>query len=235
MRYFVLLVLCGCPVVVPQPAREANELCAQLLAQGKLDEADAACDHSLEYQPKYWDALHNKGVIAQTRGDTKLAKKFYIEALRANQHMATSLNNLGGLEMNDGDLKGAIEHFRGALVVNPEYIEARYNLGTAHLQQRDFAAAAKDFRQMLLSNSSVVSAHLGLGSALMGLKEFDEACAVLERATTLDVGDDRAWLMRAACEKEQGRLDLVKESIERCLLANEKNLECQKVLKAIGD
>jgi Flp pilus assembly protein TadD len=76
---------------------------------------------------------------------------------------------------------------------------------------------------------------MGLASALMAQEKFDEACGVLERANTLDVGDDRAWLMRASCEQQRGRLDLVKEAIERCLLANEKNLECQKVLKAIGD
>jgi tetratricopeptide (TPR) repeat protein len=235
VRFLVFLVLCGCPVVVPQIAQDSNALCAQMITQGRLEDAETACDHALEYQPRYWDALHNKGLIAQMRGDKKKAKKLYIEALRTNQHMKASLNSLGAIEMEEGDLKSAAEHFRAALVVDPSYLEARRNIGAVHLQQMDFAAAEKDFRQLLLVEPNLVEGHLGLASAQMAQQKFDEACAVLERANTLDVGDDRAWLMRAACEKERGRLDQVKEAIERCLLANEKNLECQKVLKAIGD
>lgn len=235
MRFLVFLVLCGCPIVVPQLAQDSNALCAQLITQQRLEEADAACDHALEYQPKYWDALHNKGLIAQTRGDKKLAKKFYIEALRANQHMKASLNSLGAISMEEGDLETAAEQFRAALVVDPSYREARRNIGAVHLQQRDFAAAEKDFRQLLLVDPNLVEAHLGLASALMAQQKVDDACGVLERANTLDVDDDRAWLMRAACEKERGRLDQVKDALDRCLLANEKNLECQQALKVIGD
>ena len=78
VRFLFFLLLFGCPIVVPPPAQEANALCAQLLVAGRLDEADSACDHALEYQPRYWDALHNKGMIAQARGDKKKAKQFDI-------------------------------------------------------------------------------------------------------------------------------------------------------------
>jgi tetratricopeptide (TPR) repeat protein len=233
VRYLILLVLCGCPIVVTQQSEEYNAVCARLLMVGQLDEADSACDHALEYQPRYWDALHNKGMIAQLRGEKKKAKQFYIEALRANQAMKSSLNSIGALTMEEGDLEGAIEFFRRALVVDPAYIEARRNMGAAHLQQRDFAAAVKDFRQLLLVNPNVVEGHLGLAAGLMGQENFDEACPVLERATNLDVSDDRAWLMRGGCEQARARLEEAKDAFERCLLANEKNLECQQALKAI--
>ena len=62
---------------------------------------------------------------------------------------------------------------------------------------------------------------------------LDDASVTLERATTLDVNDDRAWLMRGACEQARGRQPEAKDAFERCLLANEKNLECQQALKAI--
>ena len=235
MRFFLLLVLSGCPIVVPQASQDYNTLCAQLLTQRQLDEADAACDHALEYQPQYWDALHNKGMIAQARGDKKTAKQFYIKALRANQHMKASLNSLGAIEMEEGELAAAAEHFRAALVVEPAYLEARRNLGAVHLQQKKFDDAVKDFRQLLLVEPNLVEGHLGLAAGLMGQNKFDEACPVLERATTLDVGDDRAWLMRGACEQARGRHDEAKDAFERCLLANEKNLECQRAMQPTSD
>ncbi len=233
MRYLILLVLSGCPIVVTQVTQDYNTLCARLIVAGQLDEADAACDHSLEYQPSYWDALHNKGLIAQTRGDKKAAKKFYILALRANPNMMSSLNSMGALALEEGDFQGAITYFRGALRVNPEYLEARRNLGAVHLQQKDFAEAIRQFRLLLQSEPNLVEGHLGLASGQMAQEKFDDAAITLERATTLDVNDDRAWLMRGACEQARGRRAEAQDAFERCLLANEKNLECQQALKAI--
>lgn len=235
MRFVFVLLLSGCPIVVPQVSQDYNGVCAQLLMAGQLDEADAACDHALEYQPRYWDALHNKGMIAQARGDKKTAKKFYIEALRANQHMKASLNSVGAIEMEEGDFPAAAGHFRAALVVEPAYLEARRNLGAVHLLQKNFTDAVKDFRQLLLVDPNLVEGHLGLASGLMGQNKFDEACPVLEKATTLNVGDDRAWLMRGACEQARGRHEEAKDAFERCLLANEKNLECRQALQPTSD
>jgi len=76
----------GCAIVVTQDARNANDACAQFIAMGDLPSADAACDLSLQYQPKYWDALHNKGLIAKFRGDLKAAKPVFTEAVPANPH-----------------------------------------------------------------------------------------------------------------------------------------------------
>ena len=120
-----------------------------------------------------------------------------------------------------------------ALVVEPAYLEARRNLGAVHLQQKDFAAAVKDFRQLLLVEPNLAEGHLGLAAGLMALEKYDEAAPLLERATMLDVGDDRAWLMRGACAQVRGRRDEARDAFERCLLANEKNLECQRALKAL--
>jgi tetratricopeptide (TPR) repeat protein len=102
-----------------------------------------------------------------------------------------------------------------------------------HLQQKDFGAAVKVFRQLLLVDPNLVEGHLGLASGLMAQQQFDEACPVLERATLLNVDDDRAWLMRGACEQARGRQGEAKDAFERCLLANEKNLECQQALKTL--
>ncbi len=228
---FALLLL-GCPIVVRGPCEDANAVCAQLLVAGRLDEADAACDLALEYQPRYWDALHNKGMIAFSRGDKKKAKHFFIEALRANPDMKSSLNSLGALSMEEGDLTSAADHFRAALVIDPRDLVARRNLGAVHLQQKNFADAVKDFRQLLLVNPELVEGHLGLGTGLMALQQLDEACSVFERATTLDVGDDRAWLMRGTCSRARGREAEAQDAFERCLLANEKNLECQQAMRA---
>lgn len=230
-----LVLLCGCPVVVPVQSQEANAVCAQHLISGHLDEAAAACDLALEYQPKYWDALHNKGLIAQARGDRAKAKKFFIEALRANNYQASTFNVLGAIALDEGDFKGAEENFRRALAVDPTYREPRRNLGVTHLKQRQWGEAAKDFRQLVMIDPQLVEGHLGLGAALMAEQKYDEAAVSFERATTLDVGDATAWSMRAENELARGRNADAKDAYERCLLADEKKLECQRGLEALKD
>ncbi len=234
MRYLLVLVLSGCPIVVTQITQDYNTLCARLIVAGQLDEADAACDHALEYQPSYWDALHNKGLIAQSRGDKKKARKFYMLSLRANPDMMSSLNAMGALAQEEGNLAEAISYFKSALRINPEYLEARRNLGAVHLQQKDFAEAIRQFRLLLQSEPNLVEGHLGMASALLAQEKFDEAAISLERATTLDVNDDRAWLMRGRCELMRGRRDEAKDAFERCLLSTgSRNIECELELKSL--
>lgn len=226
------VVLSGCPIVVPGPAHDANALCAQLIAANDLSSAETACDHALEYQPKYWDALHNKGLIAQMRGQRDVAKKFYIEALRTNQAMKQSHNAIAALAMDEGDLDYAIDHFRAALRLDPQYIEARRNLGAALLRKKDYVEAEKAFRQFILVNGDISEAWIGFGVALNAQGKRDDAANAFEKATILDVGDDRAWLLRGLNELERSRIEEAKECFERCLLANEKNLECQQRLES---
>ncbi|MFZ5440869.1 MAG: tetratricopeptide repeat protein [Myxococcota bacterium] len=223
----------GCPIVVPDVARQYNDLCAQQLAAGQLVEAETSCDHSLEYQPRYWDALHNKGVIAQQRGDRATAKKRFIEALRANEHMRQSQNSLGAIAVEEGRLSDAEAHFRAALVIEPAYLEARRNLGAVHLQQTRCADAEKDFRQLLLVDARLVEGWLGLGAALTCQDKLELAHEAFVGATELDVGSDAAWLRRGENELVRGLRDDAKDSFERCLLANEKNLECRRALEQL--
>ncbi|MFO0599346.1 MAG: tetratricopeptide repeat protein [Myxococcaceae bacterium] len=232
--WWVAVVLSGCATVIPPQAREANDLCAQLITGGDLPNAEAACDHALEYQPKYGDALSNKALIAQTRGDTAAAKKLYIEALRVNNDQLQAHNALGVLSRDEGDLKAAIEHFKAALHVEPRFLPARRNLGAAHLAQKDWVEAEKDFRQFLLIEQSIVEGWLGLGLAFHNQKKFEEAEGAFEKATLLDVNDASAWHLRAANAVQLGNIELVKDCVERCLLADPKKIECQQLSAQIS-
>lgn len=230
MLLVAVVVGSGCAVVVPPVAQEANERCAVLIASGQLDEADAACDLSLEYQPQYWDALHNKGLIAMQRGNRRTAREFFIKAIRSNQHMKSSLNSLGALETEDGAFDSAEGRFRQALTIDPRYLEARRNLGAVLLKRSKWSDAASEFRKLILTHPEFVEAHVGLAAALLPQKQFEEAAQVLDRATTLDVNSDAAWQLKGELFQSLGRLEDAKDAFERCLLANEQNVPCRRAL-----
>jgi tetratricopeptide (TPR) repeat protein len=220
----------GCAIVVTQDARNANDACAQFIAIGDLPSADAACDLALQYQPRYWDALHNKGLVAKFRGELKTAKQFFIEAVRANPDMRQLYNALGAMAAEAGDTKTAIEFYESALRTDPRYLEARRNVGSIHLRRKDFAAAEKSFRQLILVQHDVVEGWLGLAASFSGQGKLDEAAQALEKATMLNVSDPLPWWMRGENALDRGELEEAHEFFERCLLADAKDLRCQRRL-----
>lgn len=232
-RLLLALAFTGCPIVVPPIASQYNDACAQFIGAGDLDQAEAACKHAIEYQPKYWDALHNLGVIAQQRGDTATAKQRYIEAVRANQAMKQSFNALGVIAKQEGDARTAAQYFREALRQHPEYAEARLNLGSLLLGERKAKEAEGEFRQLVMVAPQLVNGHLGLAAALLEQGKLEEAAQVAERATELNVADATAWLLRARIAQARGLMDEAKDHLERCLLADESQPECIKALRQL--
>lgn len=228
-----VVALSGCPIVVPPIAEQYADACAQFIAAGDLDQAEAACKHSLEYQPKYWNALHNLALIEQQRGDLTSAKKHYIEAVRANGAMKQSYNSLGVIAQGEGDLRSAAQYFREALRQHPEYSEARLNLGAVLLQQKKAHEAELEFRQLVLSDPQLVDGHLSLATALVLQNELEKAAVETEIATTLNVGDAAAWLLRGNVAEARGLGEEAKDHYERCLLADDQKIECTRALKRL--
>ncbi len=176
MRAWLVLLLSGCSIVVPPIAQQYSDACAQFIALGDLAQADAACDHSLEYQPKFWDALHNKGVIAQQRGDVATAKKFFIEAVRANPAMRQSYNSLGIIEQQlDGKPAEAEGQFRQLVMVASTLVEAHLGLATSLVAQGKFAEAAR-------SAERATDLNVGDAAAWFLRGQIDEARALREDA-----------------------------------------------------
>lgn len=228
-----VVALSGCPIVVPPIAEQYGDACAQFLTAGDLDQAEAACKHSLEYQPKYWNALHNLALIAQQRGDVPTAKKLYIEAVRANSAMKQSYNALGLIAQNENDFRSAEEYFRQALRQHPEYAEARLNLGALLLIQKKPREAEMEFRQLVMTAPELVNGHLGLATAFVAQNELEKGAAEAEVATNLNVADVRAWFLRGQIAQARGLGEEAKDHYERCLLADDQNLECTRALKRL--
>ncbi|MDF0555324.1 tetratricopeptide repeat-containing serine protease family protein [Kamptonema sp. UHCC 0994] len=94
------------------------------LDEGKLKEAIADFNRSLELNPKNSEAYFNRGVAYAYQGET----------IR------------GGSNVSD-PLKQAIEDYTLAIKANPGYADAYYNRGLAHLANNDKPGAVTDFQK----------------------------------------------------------------------------------------
>lgn len=221
----------GCiPIRVPDIARQYNDQCAVLLTAGDLDQAEAACAQALEYQPQYWDALHNMGLICEARGDTERAKTFFRKSLRANPDMAQSYNSLGTIAAKERNYTAARDYFMAALRVNPDYAEARANLASACLRSNDLDGAERAYRQLVLSSPNLSEAHAGLGVVMMLKQRPGEAVGWFSKAVQLEARYAAGWKGLGAAYESLGRVDEARDAWETCLDANPDDLECRQAL-----
>jgi protein O-GlcNAc transferase len=228
---FVVVTACG--IRVPPIASQFSDQCAQLYAAHDLDQAEAACNHALEYQPRYWDALHNKGLIQLARGHSAQAKALFIQAVRANPDMAAAYSLLGLLALDERDFATARDHFRAALHVNPEFAEARHNLGIACLRADDLDCAEQAFRQLTLTAPMLSEPYAQLGNVMLLRQRPADAVTWFEKAITLEQGYADAWKGLGAAFSALGNTEQAREAFTNCLEAKPDEPECTTLLQRI--
>jgi len=133
-----------------------NNLGADLLAEGRLDEAAANFETALRLKPDLDDALNNLGVIAQQQQRKADALRYFSDAVRITPGFAPALVNLGDALIQHGRVDEAIERYRQALNARP--IDYRLlpalpavhtNLGYALSLTGDTAGAIGEYRAAL--------------------------------------------------------------------------------------
>jgi tetratricopeptide (TPR) repeat protein len=146
----VPLLLAGCTAHAPLNPKTAlhQQRGAALLANDRLDEAEAEYQLALEYNPKNPEALNGQGLIALRRGDLRRAARLLRDALLQNDELAEAHNNLGVVLLGLGDPQQARHSFRAALAIDPGYLNARHNLILALRQLGDPANARAEWLKL---------------------------------------------------------------------------------------
>jgi tetratricopeptide (TPR) repeat protein len=208
-------------------AASHTEACAMALDAGDCKAATAHCDHALEFNPDYPEALVNKGLIAmKCEGDNKSARELFIQALRYNNESAQAYNNLGMLEFEEQNHDTAEERFRRALKVNPDYFEARYNLAKTYVAMKKPEEAEKHLRQLLASEPRIADAQNLLGILRLEAGDMTEALARFDAAVALVPGHPDYHFNRGVAYAKAGRLEEAKEEFRACLSNKPDHAAC---------
>jgi Flp pilus assembly protein TadD len=225
-----LPLLCALACIHTPPPHERalinNELCAQQLNLGNLQQAEVYCDLGLEFSPHYADLWANKGLIAMYGNRKGDAKNHFIKALRYNQEHAQSYMNLGVLYLEEDAYGKAHDNFQRALKVNPDYIEARYNLGLTFMKMKKVADAKKEFRTLLAVNPNIADAHHSLGIIAFEEQDYETAVQEISTATQLNPNVAAYWNDLGVALMELGRFPEAKEAFGSCVRLDEKNPQC---------
>lgn len=156
----------------------------QVIAAGRLDEAETLCRRIAASAPKLADPLLFLGVIASRRGRPDEAIRFFRRALKLDPDYVDAHINLGNALQARGEIPAAIDSYRRAIVLEPKLPEAHFNLGNALALTGD-AAAVEAYGQALRLKPGHVEALNNLGAVLRRQGKLAAAAEHFRRALAL--------------------------------------------------
>jgi tetratricopeptide (TPR) repeat protein len=231
------LLLPGCVHSGPTQCYFPNEYstpCAEELAKGNLEAAEAHCDRGIARTPGYAEFWHLKGLIAVVREDWAAARGHLATALRYNPYHFQAHATLGVVFMHEGAHDQAEKSFREALAVNPDSLDGRYNLALALMKQGRREESRKELHSILSDSSgqataaSSAAAHQALGIIDYTERKLEGAAAHLSQAVMLAPDRLESWHDLGTVLKEQGRLADAAEAFGHCLRLDAKRAACRE-------
>jgi tetratricopeptide (TPR) repeat protein len=140
-------------------------------------------------------AHNNLANFFVAEGQTDLAMKHYIQALRLDPDYVPAYNNLGLIFAGRGEWELAMRYYREALRIQPAYEETHVHLGTALLNQGEIEAAIHHYNIAWWLNPGNPRVHNNLGLALMRQGDLGSAVRHFRRALALSKAEGSAHLI----------------------------------------
>jgi choline-sulfatase len=161
---------------------EQNLLHRAMIAseEGRIAEARAALEKTLQLDPKSPTALHQLGEIELKDGDFAKAAEHLKAARELRPDDATAAYEAGRALAKTGDFAGARDALEASLKLLPGQLPARVLLGQVYLKLNDARNAADQFEAALVVDFKSVEAQLGSAEAQIALGNFSEAASQLE-------------------------------------------------------
>ncbi|HEV3137642.1 MAG TPA: tetratricopeptide repeat protein [Pirellulales bacterium] len=152
---------------------------------GRIAEARACYERSLQLNPALGPAHYNLGLLLQKAGEWTLAGSHFEQSARLQPNHAETHNTLGNLLRAQANLPEALAAYQKALVCRPNYPEALNNLGVALIQLKRFEEGAMCLRRSLALEKDSADVYFHLSKACQEQGELVEAIACLQQALRL--------------------------------------------------
>jgi len=131
----------------------------------------------------------------------------YHEILLLNAESAEADMLAGEVLDEEKNTSGAIEQFRAAAKADPKEPDVHFGLGYLLWTQREYPEAASEFQAELANNPNHAQSMTYLGDAEMQMEHPDAARGFLEKAVSVDAGQELAHLDLGILNNDAGRRD----------------------------
>jgi tetratricopeptide (TPR) repeat protein/capsular polysaccharide biosynthesis protein len=191
-----------------QTAAHYQQRAEALLAQGKLDDAIAACQEALKSDPRSASACKTLGNIWRAKGDLPQARSWYQKATTLNPTYAEAYANLGNIATQQQDWQPAVAYFQKAIALKPDFAGAYQHLSKVWQKLgRELESTDCLYRAYELDSHSVKpESLLNLGNRLFKQDRLTQAIACYQKALKLNPNLSGAYHNLAEALTRQGRL-----------------------------
>ena len=158
------------------------------LAEGRLNEAIAACESALKMEPNLAVACQTLGKVMQVRGEIEQAKQWYEAALDRNPNLPEVYANLGSLYYQGQQWLKAIANCEKAIALAPNFAAVYRLLARVWTQLDKPEEAAKCWYEAfkIEPNWATADEYVTLGNSFVELADFDRASECYSRAIELN-------------------------------------------------
>lgn len=163
-----------------------NNLAAEAMMDGDLDEALRLADLAVALAPKFEKAINNRGVILARRGDLDSALAAYQAGLRIAPQDVALRSNMARLFQQTGREQEAIAMLEG--IEELKTTNPYFYLFLAERARFDgkLDKALEYLRKALSVDSDVPEVHVGLANYYLDLGDLEKARHHVDRALRLD-------------------------------------------------
>ena len=206
-----------------------NNLGAELVKAGRLDEAIGHYRRVLQINPNFAEAHNNLGLALAEKGQLDEAIGYYRRALQTDPKNAEVHDNLGVALAERGEMDEAIDHYQRALQINPQNANVHNNLGFLFAGRGQLDEAIDHYRSAVEIDPDFAKAHINLGFELSKRGQLDEAISHYHQAIKMRPRDSAAmnnlaWILATATDPMlRDPAEAIRLAEKACDLTGHKN------------
>jgi len=187
----------------------------RLLADRKMNEAEASCRRIVRSAPNDAEAAHLLGLILFKKGQSQEACRLLYKSIELMPNLGRYHRNLAAVLGTLGKSAEALEHSRQALLLEEQCAQGHHNLGVALERTGRLDEALDSYRRAIQLEASYAPAWSHLGNVLRQQGRIDEALDAYRQAVSLESANRETIQNLAATLWEQGNQDEVIECYGR--------------------
>jgi tetratricopeptide (TPR) repeat protein len=184
---------------------------------GDLSKAIKFYNKSLEFDPEFYLAYFQLGVLAKKQENSKLAISNLNKVLELKPEHDKTWFTLGTVYESDQLNDEAIEHYLKAIEINPGYSKAYGNVGKVLTEKEEYAKAEDLLKTIIQIDPSFADGYMRLGLLYIAQEKFKEAVDNLKSSVQLDDNDYNKFFNLALAHNKNEEWSEAGISAQKCV------------------
>ena len=185
--------------------------------RGDLGKATSYYEKALEFDPEFYLAYFQLGVLQKKQGQSKAAIESLNRVIEIKPDHDKTWFTLGTAYETDGNVDMAIDHYKKAIEINPGYSKAYGNLGKLYTDKQEFKEAEDVLKTIVQIDSDYSDGFMRLGLLYIEQENYEDAANNLKRSTELDDKDYNKYFNLASAYNHLEKWNNAATAAQSCI------------------